>query len=817
MARAQLNLEPGNQAKKTSKPFNPSEMETGIPSLRPYNPPDLSRQCGTINSTPISTDDGLTHFSYGPEQHRDSSPLISSRLRGNFESSSAKSRLRLRDTRALALASQDSRKWVPQTASGKQRRRKGPCPLNSERNRSRSPSMSTRGTGSPAFKGNRCLSYSMRQAEGRVVGRQANPSDSLLIRTGTCLPRHSRTDLQQRGRGLPVSISTTSLLVRNEEQTRGKQDDDHADDLEGDEKNKEEAPEVISRGRSGELRQLRRGVSDSRSRRTYTEKLLAKSASARSRSRLHMAMRQVGLANAKRQAEKQVRQSTVRHFKSNSDDGGVVDEYDQNSEIKHNLSRPRKRLDSNVEQNDDSNGKMEFEEEKKSEPDGNYRNGVDSNNFQQDDFSDLDAKNNEGEDAAENALDDEKVDRVTREYRHRSGTPRGISKHGRFSPTYRSQSRGHRPSSIASGKIEHRSSILSSRSRSHSMSQSDQPEYKSDLRVEELESHHPRRVLCVSGRGAKGRRSLSSSKTSRSLGSRQYLPASSPLHRASPTRLCETGSLRRQRRSGLLDRHRPHRHAHSQGSDQSHVFLRNNGTDIIPCTESTGVVCSGTGRRGMRRHAYLTSRSDRKGDRRDEGEEGEDDAEGKGNFEARKGCGTPRLQTAGRLFVERDSRRMDVFGSSVSEDEIEGDRGGEEENMIGNEKTMQICSHPGSEAPRRFACSPGGPHRGRRRGAASSSGAQVLSNSAGGGLGARRSRSRESTPESSNSNGDSADERLYCICRKVSFGDMIACDNPRCKVEWFHFSCVDVRAQPKGKWFCPQCRGETPRVKRPDA
>ncbi|BHF79498.1 Ras-related protein Rab-6A [Sparganum proliferum] len=50
-------------------------------------------------------------------------------------------------------------------------------------------------------------------------------------------------------------------------------------------------------------------------------------------------------------------------------------------------------------------------------------------------------------------------------------------------------------------------------------------------------------------------------------------------------------------------------------------------------------------------------------------------------------------------------------------------------------------------------------------------------------------------------------ERVYCLCKKISFGEMIACDSKRCPIEWFHFGCVDIRVQPKGKWYCPQCRG----------
>lgn len=48
-------------------------------------------------------------------------------------------------------------------------------------------------------------------------------------------------------------------------------------------------------------------------------------------------------------------------------------------------------------------------------------------------------------------------------------------------------------------------------------------------------------------------------------------------------------------------------------------------------------------------------------------------------------------------------------------------------------------------------------------------------------------------------------EPIYCICRQVSFGDMIACDNPSCEKEWFHYPCVGLISPPKGKWFCTEC------------
>ncbi|KAJ7552660.1 hypothetical protein O6H91_06G063600 [Diphasiastrum complanatum] len=48
-------------------------------------------------------------------------------------------------------------------------------------------------------------------------------------------------------------------------------------------------------------------------------------------------------------------------------------------------------------------------------------------------------------------------------------------------------------------------------------------------------------------------------------------------------------------------------------------------------------------------------------------------------------------------------------------------------------------------------------------------------------------------------------EPTYCYCKQVSFGEMVACDNAECKIEWFHYDCVGIKEQPKGKWYCPDC------------
>ncbi|KAL4561156.1 hypothetical protein LXL04_033318 [Taraxacum kok-saghyz] len=50
-------------------------------------------------------------------------------------------------------------------------------------------------------------------------------------------------------------------------------------------------------------------------------------------------------------------------------------------------------------------------------------------------------------------------------------------------------------------------------------------------------------------------------------------------------------------------------------------------------------------------------------------------------------------------------------------------------------------------------------------------------------------------------------EPTYCFCNQVSYGEMVACDNPDCKIEWFHYGCVGLKEQPKGKWYCSDCSG----------
>jgi len=49
------------------------------------------------------------------------------------------------------------------------------------------------------------------------------------------------------------------------------------------------------------------------------------------------------------------------------------------------------------------------------------------------------------------------------------------------------------------------------------------------------------------------------------------------------------------------------------------------------------------------------------------------------------------------------------------------------------------------------------------------------------------------------------DQPVYCSCRGPEQGIMIACDNPDCRVEWFHLECLHLEVVPSGKWYCPDC------------
>ncbi|KAL4247124.1 ING family protein [Abortiporus biennis] len=47
---------------------------------------------------------------------------------------------------------------------------------------------------------------------------------------------------------------------------------------------------------------------------------------------------------------------------------------------------------------------------------------------------------------------------------------------------------------------------------------------------------------------------------------------------------------------------------------------------------------------------------------------------------------------------------------------------------------------------------------------------------------------------------DVDDTELYCFCRKLSYGEMIGCDNPACRYQWFHLTCVNLKPPLPDRW-----------------
>ncbi|XP_014672429.1 PREDICTED: inhibitor of growth protein 2-like [Priapulus caudatus] len=73
---------------------------------------------------------------------------------------------------------------------------------------------------------------------------------------------------------------------------------------------------------------------------------------------------------------------------------------------------------------------------------------------------------------------------------------------------------------------------------------------------------------------------------------------------------------------------------------------------------------------------------------------------------------------------------------------------------------------------------------------------------------------KERTPDSPVAEAIDPNEPVYCLCQQVSFGEMVGCDYEHCPIEWFHFSCVKLVSKPKGRWYCPRCRGDNSKTCR---
>jgi hypothetical protein len=59
--------------------------------------------------------------------------------------------------------------------------------------------------------------------------------------------------------------------------------------------------------------------------------------------------------------------------------------------------------------------------------------------------------------------------------------------------------------------------------------------------------------------------------------------------------------------------------------------------------------------------------------------------------------------------------------------------------------------------------------------------------------------------ENGDEGGDPEDKHLYCFCQKLSYGEMVACDNQECPYQWFHLPCVNMKPPLPEQFFCSEC------------
>ncbi|KAI0752772.1 hypothetical protein C8Q80DRAFT_1148148 [Daedaleopsis nitida] len=61
--------------------------------------------------------------------------------------------------------------------------------------------------------------------------------------------------------------------------------------------------------------------------------------------------------------------------------------------------------------------------------------------------------------------------------------------------------------------------------------------------------------------------------------------------------------------------------------------------------------------------------------------------------------------------------------------------------------------------------------------------------------------------EDAEGDDDAEDQEPYCYCQKLSYGEMIACDNESCRFQWFHISCISLPPNQTlpDTWYCDEC------------
>ena len=72
------------------------------------------------------------------------------------------------------------------------------------------------------------------------------------------------------------------------------------------------------------------------------------------------------------------------------------------------------------------------------------------------------------------------------------------------------------------------------------------------------------------------------------------------------------------------------------------------------------------------------------------------------------------------------------------------------------------------------------------------------------------------TPAAEDADQDSEDDALWCYCQRNIQEELVGCDNPNCKIEWYHLSCLQLKLSQlsKDKWYCPECHKDRYQSKR---
>lgn len=51
---------------------------------------------------------------------------------------------------------------------------------------------------------------------------------------------------------------------------------------------------------------------------------------------------------------------------------------------------------------------------------------------------------------------------------------------------------------------------------------------------------------------------------------------------------------------------------------------------------------------------------------------------------------------------------------------------------------------------------------------------------------------------------------VFCVCHRPFYGTMIRCDDPACRVVWYHINCVHINENDipgeSDDWYCPECQ-----------